>query len=90
MASGRKVAEVFVEVRANLSKLKSGMKSAMSIASGGASVIGKVLGGLANLIKNVLSAAFKVVGRSVAFLRCRLLLRCRLWSVLSLVNQCLA
>lgn len=62
MASGRKVAEVFVEVRANLSKLKSGMKSAMSIASGGASVIGKVLGGLANLIKNVLSAAFKVVG----------------------------
>jgi len=62
MASGRKVAEVFVEVRANLSKLKSGMKSAMSIASGGASVIGKVLGGLANLIKNVLTAAFKVVG----------------------------
>jgi len=62
MASGRKVAEVFVEVRANLSKLKSGMKSAMSIASGGASVIGKVLGGLASLIKNVLTAAFKVVG----------------------------
>jgi len=62
MASGRKVAEVFVEVRANLSKLKSGMESAMSIASGGASVIGKVLGGLASLIKNVLTAAFKVVG----------------------------
>jgi TP901 family phage tail tape measure protein len=62
MASGRKVAEVFVEVRANLSKLKSGMKSAMSIASGGASVIGKVLGGLASVIKNVLTAAFKVVG----------------------------
>ena len=62
MASGRKVAEVFVEVRANLSKLKSGMKKAMSIASGGASVIGKVLGGLASLIKNVLTAAFKVVG----------------------------
>ena len=62
MASGRKVAEVFVEVRANLSKLKSGMKNAMSIASGGASVIGKVLGGLASLIKNVLTAAFKVVG----------------------------
>ena len=60
--AGRKVAEVFVEVRANLSKLKSGMKSAMSIASGGASVIGKVLGGLASLIKNVLTAAFKVVG----------------------------
>ena len=62
MASGRKIAEVFVEVRADLSKLKKGMKSAMSIASGGASVIGKVLGGLASLIKNVLSAAFKVVG----------------------------
>jgi len=62
MASGRKIAEVFVEVRADLSKLKKGMKSAMSIASGGASVIGKVLGGLASLIKNVLTAAFKVVG----------------------------
>jgi TP901 family phage tail tape measure protein len=62
MASGRKVGEVFVEVRANLSKLKAGMKSAISIASGGASVIGKVLGGLASLIKNVLTAAFKVVG----------------------------
>ena len=60
--AGRKVGEVFVEVRANLSKLKSGMKKAMSIAGGGASVIGKVLGGLASLIKNVLTAAFKVVG----------------------------
>ena len=56
--AGRKVGEVFVEVRANLSKLKAGMKSAMSIASGGASVIGKVLGGLAGLIKNVLTAAW--------------------------------
>jgi TP901 family phage tail tape measure protein len=60
--AGRKVGEVFVEVRANLSKLKAGMKSAMSIAGGGASVIGRILGGLASLIKNVLTAAFKVVG----------------------------
>ena len=60
--AGRKVGEVFVEVRANLSKLKAGMKTAMSIAKGGASVIGRVLGGLASIIKNVLTAAFKVVG----------------------------
>jgi len=60
--AGRKVGEVFVEVRANLSKLKAGMKSAMSISRGGASVIGRILSGLANLIKNVLTAAFKVVG----------------------------
>jgi len=62
MASGRKIAEVFVEVRANLSKLRKGMKSAMKITKSGSSVIGKVLGGLASIIESVLSAAFKVVG----------------------------
>jgi TP901 family phage tail tape measure protein len=61
----RKVGEVFVEVRANLSKLKAGMKSAIGIASGGASVIGKVLGGLARIIGATLRAAFKIVATAV-------------------------
>ena len=57
----RKISEVFVEVRANLSKLKAGMKQAISIASSGAGVVGKILGGLASLISGALSAAFAVV-----------------------------
>ena len=57
----RKISEVFVEVRADLSKLRKGMKSAMGVASGGASVIGRVLGGVASVIKGALTAAFNVV-----------------------------
>jgi TP901 family phage tail tape measure protein len=61
----RKVGEVFVEVRANLSKLRAGMKSAIGIASGGASAIGKVMGGLARIIGSTLKAAFTIVATAV-------------------------
>ena len=61
----RKVSEVFVEVRANLSKLKAGMKQAIGIASGGASAIGKVMGGLAKVIGSTLKAAFTIVATAV-------------------------
>ncbi len=61
----RKVGEVFVEVSANLSKLRKGMAQAIGIASGGAGAIGKVLSGVFKLITAPLSAAFKIVGMAV-------------------------